>query len=218
VSVDLSPPTAEAKSSSLIRRLGLESVETELRTNPRARFGLMALVVVLLVAGALRLATHVAAQSADIVNLETKARELRALTGPESEEWRRAREQTSSLVAEARQQLWLEAPVGIAHADFYNWIQRSLTESGITGADVRLGEIRRMGEGSNLVEMRVTIFVNASTGGLVSRDAAFAFLHRISSERRLVLTRSLRLKFTPPIVMETELAAFIKEARPKNAQ
>lgn len=218
MSVDAAPPPAEAKSSSLIRRLGLESVETELRTNPRARFGLMALLAVLLVAGALRLATHVAAQSADIVNLETQARELRALTGPESEEWRQARQQTGARVAEARRQLWSEAPVGIAHADFYNWIQKALTESGITAADVRLGEIRRMGEGSNLVEMRVTIFINENNAGVLTRDAAFAFLQRISTEKRMVLTRSLRLKFTPPIVMETELAAFIKEARPRNAQ
>jgi hypothetical protein len=83
----------------------------------------------------------------------------------------------------------------------------------LTGASVRLGETRKIGDDGQLTELRVSIFVpNPPTGGVTQRTA-YAFLRLLDESPRLVYTRSLRVRFDGSSLLEGEFSAFVATAR-----
>lgn len=186
----------------------------ELRTNPRARLGLIALVLVVLLAGALRAAQHAATRQAEIATLRVQERELAVLAAPEqAARWATADEEIAVRLAKAESLLWADAPVGVAHADFLAWLEAAAQEAGIQGIQIRLGDARRLGEDGQLTEMRVSLFAT-NAGGTVNQDAIYAFLRTVSDDPRAVFARSLRVRFNDPILLEAELAAFCRTEPP----
>lgn len=190
----------------------------EVRANPRARLGLIGLVLVLLIAGALRASQHAATRQAEIATLRVQERELTVLAAPEQAAlWSRTDQDISARLQAAERRLWSNAPVGVAHADFMAWLEATAQQAGIANAQIRLGDARRIGDDGQLMEMRVTLFATSASGAL-SQEAIYAFLRAISAEPRAVFARSLRVRLNNPILLEVELAAFCRlEARPTGA-
>ncbi len=185
------------------------AVRQELSSNPRARLGIVAVGLVLLVAGGLRLWNHTVGRQAQIVTLSVQERELAALVSPEqASRWTDADTAFAQRLAEARARLWSNAPMGVAHADFYAWTQQAAISAGLSGAQVRLGDVRRVGGASRLVEMRVSVLISSAQGGGVSQAGFHDFLKRIALEPRFVVARSLRLRFVEPMALEADLATF----------
>jgi hypothetical protein len=180
----------------------------ELQANPRARMGLLVIGLILLVAIGLRLADHAQRRQSEISALRVSERELLSLTSKvQADAWAEADANVAGLLQRAQARLWSTGPVGAAHADFYTWIEQTLTAAGISGAQIRLGEARKIGTDGQLTELRVIVFV-PSAPSPPSQEAVYAFLRALSSSEKLIHARSLRLKFEPAIIVEGEFVAY----------
>ncbi len=195
----------------------------ELRTNPRARTGLVAIVVVMCVAGALRGWSYVEAREAEISALRSNEENLLSLTSDvQSRAWSAADADAKKLLEAAKQRLWSNGPVGASHADFYAWLQQSANTAGLQGAQIRLGQARRIGVDGQLTEMSVSMFV-PSAPTPPPRQAIYAFLKELNSSSKRIHTRSLRVKFEPVTLFEGEFVAYVatnavKEGQQANAK
>jgi len=201
-----------------IAKQGWEAMVAEVRANPRARLGLIGIVLVLIVAGGLRLASQTALRQTEISALLVQKKELEALSSQrQAQAWVEADRRLQARLMQARNQLWSEAPVGVAHADFLAFIEAKAKQAELTGASVRLGETRKIGDDGQLTELRVSIFVpNPPTGGVTQRTA-YAFLRLLDESPRLVYTRSLRVRFDGSSLLEGEFSAFVATARTEGA-
>lgn len=202
--------TLADNAGALMRTLnqGAAAAAAELRSNPRARAGLAAIGLILLAAIGLRLADHVQRRQSELAALRVSERELTALTSKaQADAWAKADAEVGVLLARARTRLWSDGPVGAAHADFYAWIERTAAASGIAGAQVRLGEARRIGAEGQLTELGVSLFA-PSAPTPPSQEAVYAFLRALSDNPRLIHVRSLRVKFEPAILLEGEFVAY----------
>jgi len=189
-------------------KAGWNSALAEIRSNPRARMGVIAIGGVLVVALGLRLVDHAAQRQSEIAALRVLEREYTVLSQPEhARTWQDADQQLTAELANARNQLWSDGPVGVAHASFFAWIQELSNTSGFQNATIRLGEARRIGTDGELTEIRVNVFVPQAPGA--SRDQVISFLGAIAQSPKLVYVRSLRLRFQPSILLEGEFAAFV---------
>lgn len=191
-------------------RNGLAALADELRSNARARLGLVAVSLVLLLALCLRVADFVASRNAQIAELSTKVRELKSLSSPEqAARWKTADAAFEKRISETRKLLWSNLPIGVAHADFYAWVQEAAQKAGLDGANLRLGDIRRIGKTGQVTEMRVQLVASGAQQPAVNQQSMHAFLKLVSNEPRLIVARSMRLRFIEPPLLEIELAAFV---------
>jgi len=187
---------------------GASAAGAELRSNPRARMGLAAIGLIVLIAIGLRLADHVQRRQSEISALRVSERAFLSLTSKaQADAWAKADADVGALLARARGRLWSDGPVGAAHADFYAWLEQTALAAGLQGAQLRLGEARRIGADGQLTELRATVFV-PSAPTPPTQDAVYAFLRALSEDRRLVHARSLRVKFEPAILLEGEFVAY----------
>jgi hypothetical protein len=204
--------SAVADNASAVQRAvgqAASAASAELRANPRARMGLAVIGLIILVAIGLRLADHVQRRQSEISTLRVSERELLSLTSKaQADAWADADAKVAALLERARARLWSRGPVGAAHADFYTWIEQSLVASGVNGAQVRLGEARKIGVEGQLTELRVSVFV-PSAPSPPSQEAVYTFLRSLSDNQKLIHARSLRLKFEPAILLEGEFVAYV---------
>lgn len=186
------------------------AVAEELRSNARARLGVVAVGLVLLVALSLRVADHVASRNARIVELSAKVRELDLLSSAkQASQWKKADVAFARRIAESRTRLWSDLPIGVAHADFYAWVEEAAGKSGLEGVALRLGDVRKIGKSGQITEMRVVLTASGAQGATLDQQSMYAFLKVVTREPRLIVARRLRLRFVDPPLLEAELAAFV---------
>ena len=191
-------------------RAGVAAVATEIRVNPRARLGLAALALVLVAAISLKLYDFAMVRRADLERLLQEERQLTQLSGPGAAAWLSAQAEADWAVAASEALLWSRGDPGVAQADFYNWVGAAATNAGLTGAEVRIGEQKRLGRSGNIVEIHIGVFASSAKGASVGRDSIYQFLRTLAESRRRIATRSLRVRLMPAIVLEAELVAFVE--------
>lgn len=191
-------------------RAGLAAVATEIRVNPRARLGLAALAFVLVAAISLRLYDFAMVRRADLERLLQDERQLTQLSGPGAAAWISAQAEADWAVSASEALLWSRGDPGVAQADFYNWVGTAATNAGITGAQVKIGEQKRVGRSGNIVEIQVGVLASSASGATLGRDNIYQFLRTLSESRRRIATRALRVRLMPAIVLEADLVAFVE--------
>jgi hypothetical protein len=186
----------------------------ELRTNPRARTGLAAMLLIIVLAIGLRGWSYVEAREAEIAALRASEKDLASLTSEtQARAWAAADLSSKALLGAARGRLWSSGPVGSTHADFLGWVQQAASAAGLEGAQVRLGQARKIGANGQLTELSVTVFV-PSMPTPPTREAVFAFLKLLDDSPRRIDARSLRITFDPVMVFEGGFAAYAATGLP----
>jgi hypothetical protein len=190
----------------------IDSLQRELRTNPRARLGLVLVAVVLLVAGGLRAWTYTEGRQVEIEALKTQVDELEALgSDTQSRLWAAAEKDTSKGLARVKGLFWSNEPIGASHADFYAWIEDAAAKAGLPGAQIRLGRTRKLGAEGQVTEMSVTVFVPFAPTPPTT-EAMFTFLTALKNNQRVIHARSLRVQFEPANLFEGEFVAYAPSA------
>lgn len=208
---------ALARAPTLLKQ-GIEAIVSEVRVNQRARLGLMGIVLVLLFAAGLRLVSHTTLRQSETAALRVQKRELETLLSQrQAAAWTEADERLKVRLAKAQSELWSDAPVGVAHADFLAFIESKAKDAGLTGASIRLGDTRKLGDDGQITEMRVSVFVPNPPMGGVNQRTAYSFLRLLDESPHLVYTRSLRVRFDGSSLLEGEFSAFVATARTDGA-
>lgn len=184
----------------------------ELRTNARARLGLLLVAAVIVAALGLRAWSYAEGRLGEIETLKARADELEALgSDAQARVWADAERETMKALARVKSRLWSQDPVGTAHADYYAWVQATAEKAGLVGAQIRLGRTRKVGADGQVTEMAISVFA-PSAPSPPSTEAMYAFLSALKGSTKAIHARSLRIQFEPANLLEGEFVAYVASA------
>lgn len=185
----------------LARRVG-----EEFRANPRARWLLAAVGLIVLVSAILGLSDRIDAARADfaqrarhVARLETVAKET---------EWPDRRATAEALRAQLDGRLWSADTDGLALADFQDWIALTGRESVLTLSEVRPEIDPGANNPAGLRKM------SANVAGAFDASALERFLAAVAQHNRIVVVDKLRIQTTPTPRFDMTLTTFM---RPRGA-
>jgi Tfp pilus assembly protein PilO len=192
----------------LSKLLTLDMIKAELRTNPRARW-LLAVVAVLLVGYAIvELAVRNAALKTEVTRRQRVENQLEVIS--KETDWADRRQTAEALREQLESRLWSADTDGLTLADFQDWISKAARESALTISEVR-PEIDPAA--TNSAQARR---MSASVYGVFDPTAMTRFLALVARNNRVMVVEKLKIQSSPVLRFDLTLTTYLR-ARDESA-
>lgn len=193
----------------------------ELKTNPRLRWGLWAIVGVLWFYGILALRDEVQVKSDSYLSLSKRVLRMKG-TAAQSE-WPSRLRDAQSLQLNLESRLWRENTIGLAQATFHDWLNQIAQQANLTKVQLVVaaqdnesatGKEPASSEGGGTRNTSDLWKVSAKLNFDFNPQGFYPLLTRISAHEQKVAIESLVIRSTPTPKAELMLVAYFRKPAP----
>ena len=195
---------------------------SELKANPRLRWGVWAIVGVLWFYGVLTLRDEVQVKSDNYLALNKKVMRMKG-TAAQSE-WPTRLKDAQSLQLNLESRLWQENTIGLAQATFHDWLNQFAQQSNLTkvqlvvAAQDNESTVGKESARSDSGETRPSSDlwkVSAKLSFDFNPQSFYPLLKRILTNEKKVAIESLVIRSTPTPKVELMLVAYFRKQTPR---
>jgi hypothetical protein len=188
--------------STLLDHPVIERVRTELKTNPRARWLLIAMIGLLVVGLWLRLSDHLTSVRAQLDQRSHQAARLQTIA--QEAQWSERRNAAEGLRAQLEARLWSAENESLARATYVDWITATARQAGLGSVNARA----EIDTGTN--NPAAVKKLSASVDGTFDATAFTRFMSLIAQHNRLAVIERLHIQAVPLSRFDMNLVTYLR--------
>ncbi len=175
----------------------------EFRQNPRLQLGLVASIGLVWFYGVLTIDDQLLVKSKELT--DTLKRQQRWEQTAAQSEWMARANEAREAQKLLEKQIWREETLGLAQANFGDWLARTIVQAGLTRPQIAVSIQPVEGVPGDLGELwRVTARVNVD----FDPKTLAVLLGKLSAEERLLVTETMTIRGSPVPKVDLQLLAY----------